>query len=152
MSKSLSRKERNAIEVVVKSVRHSRDLGWTIDNDLIAMLPQEIVYWYFRGLLTLFNKEVTRKHVNEACRAWDKTVPTPSDSVFLYFLTVCGHEFAHFWLDHSGRQSRGEISRKKAEAEAREFEDKVAEMLRFATVGEALLSERKARLKEFGVI
>jgi len=152
LSKPLSRKERNAIEVVVKSVRHSRDLGWTIDNDLIAMLPQEIVYWYFRCLLTLFNKEVTRKNVNEACRAWNKTVPTPSDSVFLYFLRVCGHEFAHFWLDHAGQQSRGEISRRKAETEAKVFEDKVAEMLRFATIGEALLSERKARLKEFGVL
>src|SRR5437899_10978806 len=96
-------------------------------------------------------KDPSIRQVNEVCRAWySEAGPTPSDSVLLCFLAICAHEFAHFWLNHSERVDRGEISQRKAEAEAYAFQDRVAEMLRFAEIGEAVFEDAKAKLKERG--
>jgi hypothetical protein len=148
----ISRKEQNAINVVTKSVRQSNGLAYTVNNQLIALLPESIVYYYFKTLMKAFKKDASIGQVNEICRSWhSKTIPTPSDSVLHYFLGICAHEFFHFWANHAEREERGEISQRKAEAEALEFERRVGEMLRFAVVGELVFQAEKAKLRESGV-
>ena len=97
-------------------------------------------------------KDTSIRQVNEICRTWySKAIPTPSDSVLHCFLEICAHEFFHFWANHAERVEHGEISLRQAEAEARAFQDRVAEMLRLAVVGEAVIQAEKAKLKESGV-
>ncbi len=147
----LTRKERNAIAVVRKSIG-SHGLAYAVDNELIALLPQSIVYYYFKCLMKALKKDASIRQINGLCRTWQsKACRDSSDSILLFFLEICSHEFLHFWADHAGRVESGEISQREAEAEAEEFQYKVAEMLRCAEIGEAVFQARKARLKKSGV-
>ena len=150
---NLSTKERRACDTVRKRIQRDRALAETIDNQLIAVVPPSLVYWHFKALLKLFKKNFSIRAVNAFCRQWyDKAVLSQSDPVFLCFLEICSHEWAHFKLNHAEREDRGEITQKQAEAEADEFQGRVAEMLQWVEVADVLFQDEKARLKETGVL
>jgi hypothetical protein len=107
----------------IKKIRGA--MGYTANGELIAMLPQAVAYNFFKNRLRFLEPKVTRRQINETCREWFYNEPLSIDSVFLFFMECCAHEFAHFKLNHNERN----ISRKQAESEAREFADRYAEFL-----------------------
>ena len=123
----ISKQEQAAVDTIVKSIRAVRGcLGYYVNGELIAMLPESVVHYYFVTNEKARNKNVTRKEINRACRDWYyNTAISAVDPVFLNYLHACSHEWAHWKLNHDERR----ISPRQAELEARDFADRVWEML-----------------------